>query len=256
MIAVLSATEHDYYAMPLPLVVYSWNKIGVKCIVFIPSGHNPKIELAKKYCNGNTFYEFDCEEKRIATYSQVSRLFGACTSNQDDEIYITGDSDLAVFGNYYDELNDGNIHVVGADLTPRDQYPMCFICMPSNKWKKILNISKGYQEHISELIDPIEGINIRGEQWCYDQWYIKKMIDTSGEKIMIHNRSNGINQVATKRADRDGWYFDPHDIIDAHLPRPLTDNSNFYKVYDLFKIKYPNDNLGWIVEYRNQYLKL
>tara|TARA_R110000868_G_scaffold93096_1_gene257892 strand:+ start:408 stop:1178 length:771 start_codon:yes stop_codon:yes gene_type:complete len=256
MIAVLSATEHDYYAMPLPFVVYSWNKIGIDCIVFVPSGDNPKIKLAQKYCNNTPFHEFVCEEKRIPTYSQVSRLFGACTSIDDNEIYITGDSDLAVFSNYYERLNDGDVHVVGADLTPKDQYPMCFISMPSKKWKKVLGIDKGYQEHIAELIDPIQGLNIRGEQWCYDQWYIKKKLDESGHKIVLHNRSNGQNQFATKRADRDGWHFDVFDIIDAHLPRPLTNEENFNKVYDLFKTKYPTDNLDWMIEYRNEYLKL
>lgn len=64
MIAVLSATEHDFYAMPLPFVVYSWNKIGVKCIVFIPKGNNPKIELAKKYCGtGAVFLSLIAKKK-------------------------------------------------------------------------------------------------------------------------------------------------------------------------------------------------
>jgi hypothetical protein len=257
MKAVLSMTEHDYYAMPLPIVVYTWYKIGVDCIVFLPSGNNPKIELAKEYCFSRAkFYEFNCEEKRIPTYSQVIRLFGASVESDENEILITGDSDLAVFTNYYHSLKDGGIHIVGADLTPNDQYPMCFISMPVKKWKKVLNIKKDYQAHISELIDPIEGINIRGEQWCYDQWYIKKRLNESGEKIILHNRTNGINQFATKRADRDGWHFDPYNIIDAHLPRPLTDDDNFNKTYDLLKKIYPTDDLSWVLEYKNKYLKL
>lgn len=261
MIAVLSATEHDYYAMPLPFAVYSWAHIGVPCIVFIPKGDNRKIKLAKKYCGSYaSFFEFECEEKRIPTFSQVSRLFGAATSLVEDDkeaVLITGDSDLCVFSDYYKQLEDGRIHVVGQDLTPSEQYPMCFISMPVHEWINVMEINKSYQEHLSELINPIEGTNIRGEQWSYDQWKIKKQLDLSGKDIVFHKRSDGTNQFAQHRADRDSWQnFNPYDIIDAHLPRPLTNDDNFNKVYELFKIKYPNDDLSWMKQYQQQYKAL
>lgn len=261
MISVLSATEHDYYAMPLPFAVYSWAKCGFSSLVFIPKGDNPKLELAKKYCLSHTaFYEFDAEEKRIPTFSQVSRLFGAATEYaqlQKNTVMITGDSDLCVFGDYFKLLDDGKIHVVGYDLTPDEQYPMCFIAMPVHEWLNVMEINKSYQEHIAELINPIEGCNIRGEQWSYDQWYIKRKLDVSNKKIVLHTRSDGQNQFAQHRADRDSWgNFNPYDIIDAHLPRPLTNEENFNKVYELFKIKYPDDNLDWMTEYFNAYKQL
>jgi len=259
MIAVLSATEHDYYAMPLPFAVHSWSKMGIDCIVFVPKGDNPRLELAKKYCGLKaTFFQFQCEEKRIPTYSQVIRLFGAAIPIIDPyETLITGDSDLCVFGGLLELLNGMEpIEIVGSDLTPKDQYPMCFIKMDVLQWRHILGINKTYQEHVSELIDPIEGLNIRGEQWCYDQWYIKKKIDESGIEPKLIPRSNGQTQFATKRADRDGWHFDPDSLIDAHLPRPLTDDANFQKVYDLFSVKYPNDDLSWMKEYQEAYKQL
>lgn len=261
MISVLSATENDFYAMPLPITVYSWYKLGIKSIVFIPKGDNPKLELAKKYCGTMaTFFEFDCEEKRIPTYSQVIRLFGAAIPilNANEQL-ITGDSDLCVFDGLTDLLNDMEyMEVVGADLTPSDQYPMCFIKMTVSQWRNILGINKTYQEHVAELIDPIEGLNIRGEQWCYDQWFIRKKIAESGLEFDVNfiNRSNGQNQFATRRADRDGWFFNTDNLVDAHLPRPLTEEDNFNKVYELFRIKYPNDNLQWMIDFRNEYLKL
>lgn len=272
MVCVLSATEHDFYAMPLPFVVYSWMKIAVRCIVFIPQRkNNLKIELAIKYCREHAsdlvqFYEFECEEKRVPTFSQVSRLFGATTINyrphrtkeeNDNEVMITGDSDLAVFDvNIFRELNDGNIHVIGADLTPDEQYPMCFAAMPVHVWKKVMGINKGYQEHIADIVNPIEGENVRGTNWCLDQFLLKKHIDGSGLEVRKHMRANPGTQFASKRADRDGWHFDPNDIIDAHLPRPLTDEENFNKVFDLFTYKYPNDNLEWMKQYRNEYMAL
>lgn len=260
MIAILSATEHVYYAMPLPIAVYSWHKLGVPCIVFIPAGDNKKLELAKKHCGTMaTFFEFRCEEKRIPTYSQVVRLFAAAIPILDPyEHLIVSDSDMCVFEPLIDMLNDMEpMEVVGNDLTVDDQYPMCYIKMIGYRWREVFKISKTYQDHVAELIDPIESDNIRGTQWCYDQWYAKKMIKEYGDwEVKHHPRSNGKNQFAQRRADRDGWSFDPYTIIDAHLPRPLTDESNFNKVLDLFNIKYPEDNFDWLVNYRNEYLKL
>lgn len=264
MIAVLSVTEDDNYAMPLPFAVYSWLKAGATgVIVFCPDGDNPKIELAKKYCNFTTFIKFSCEEKRISTYSQVIRLFGGAIRFADaSEGMITGDSDMCVFSDFFKSISNDDISIIGADLTPQDQVPMCYLKMPIYKWRTVMNCYedegklKTPQQLTSELIDPIEGINIRGEQWSYDQWYAKKMIDNSGEEVIYYNRSNGITQFAQNRADRDGWHFNPDTIIDAHLPRPLTEQSNFDKVYDLFRIKYPNDDLQWMIDFRNEYLKL
>lgn len=258
MIAILSATEHDYYAMPLPFVTFSWLKLGVYSLVFIPKGDNPKLKLAIKYSKGLSFVqEFECEEKRIPTYSQVIRNFGAAIAwANDDQILITGDSDMAVFSDYFSQFNDGHIHIVGADLTPTDQYPMCFAAMSVTQWREVMGIHTGYQNHVAELIDPIEGCNIRGEQWSYDQWHLKKKLDEYGGKIRIHPRAKSGTQFASKRADRDGWHFDPSDLIDAHLPRPLTDRSNFDKVYDLFKLKYPEDDLRWMIDYYNEYILL
>lgn len=270
MIAILSATEHDYYAMPLPFVVYSWWKIGVRCIVFTPPlKENKKLRLAEQYCSHTIFKEFTCEERRIPTYSQVIRLFGAANNLPFDEVLITGDSDMCVFGDFFEQLNDGGIHVVGADLTPQDQYPICYAAMPVRRWRNVMNMwqedgedelglktghLKTHQECVSELIDPIQGLDIRGEQWSYDQWYLKKML--TGADIVFHNRSNGQNQFAQHRADRDGWHFNPDTLIDAHLPRPLTDESNFNKVCELFHTKYPDDNLDWMCEFRDKYMKL
>lgn len=260
MIAVLSATEHDYYAMPLPFAVYSWHKLGVPCIVFVPSGKNKKIELAKKYCgNMASFFEFECEEKRIPTYSQVVRLFAAAIPILSQyERLVTSDSDMCVFDPLLKLLHDPlSIEIVGADLTPADQYPMCYIKMMVSQWREVFKITKTYQEHVSELIDPIEGENIRGEQWCYDQWYAKKMIEERfGGKLKINNRSNGENQYAQNRADRDGWHFDPYTIMDAHLPRPLTDPDNFHKLKVLFNFKYPGEDLQWMTDYYNEYINI
>lgn len=262
MTVILSATEHDYYAFPLPIVVWSWAKIGVKSVVFVPSGDNPKLDLAIRYCGNNAnFYKFDAEEKRIPTFSQVSRLFGAAIPGVDfEETIIVGDSDLCVFGDFFNNLNDGGIHIVGSDLTPKDQYPMCFICMKAKDWIEVMGINKTYQEHISELINPIEGLNIRGEQWCYDQWYAKKRIDASSKSnIVFHNRARPGTQFADNRYDRDDAFLLDRlslDTIDYHMPRPGYESNNFYQILTVLNYHYPNDDFSWLVEYNEKYKQL
>lgn len=255
----MSATENDFYAMPLPFSVYSWCKIGFLPIVFIPHGINPKLNLAKQYCKAH-FIEFECENNKIPTYSQVIRHFGSAvqrTWQLGYNVMITTDCDMAVFGDFFASLNDGQIHVIGHDLTPEDQYPMCFCAMPVMMWSKVMNIGeKSAQDCVSELVEPIQSSNLKGDAWSFDQWYLKKQLDPYKDKIIFHSRTNGENQFAKNRADRDGWSFDPFSIMDAHLPRPLSDQNNFQKVMDLFKIKYPEDNLSWIEEFYNEYLKL
>jgi hypothetical protein len=75
-------------------------------------------------------------------------------------------------------------------------------------------------------------------------------------EVIEHPRSNGITQFAQNRADRDGWYFDPYNIIDAHLPRPLTEQANLDKVIDLFLTKFPEDDFNWVDSFANEYKKL
>lgn len=258
MIAINSVTEDDFYAMPLPFAVFSWAKLGVKSVVFRPAGKCLKIDLAEKYCFGQaSFKEFYASKERIPTYSQVSRLFGGAIEDiEDKEVLITTDSDMCVFGDFFTSLDYSVINIIGVDLTPEDQFPMCYAMMPKKEWKDVFKISNNYQYHLEEIINPIQSTNLRGTSWCLDQFLLKKHLLESGKPINFIPRSNGQNQFAQQRADRDGWHFDPYNIIDAHLPRPLTDNENFEKVFQLFKIRYPNDDLTWMREYQQQYKSL
>jgi hypothetical protein len=64
---------------------------------------------------------------------------------------------------------------------------------------------------------------------------------------------------ATNRLDRDDAYLlerlNP-DIIDYHLPRPGYEENNFNQIMTVLKYHYPNDNFDWLIEYREQYIKL
>jgi hypothetical protein len=259
MHAVISATEHDFYAFPLPITAYSWNRIGVKCIIFIPDNYGPKLELAEKYCNENIFVEFHAPEHKIPTYAQVSRLFGCCLDLPDDEVLITGDADLPVFGDYLLQANDKQVHVFGADLVTGNQFPMCYLSATVKQWRSIMwaPFGFGYQFYLNELLGPIECEHFRANQWCFDQNLAFENFSKANFPVIRHNRANAPHQFATRRADRDGWpnQISP-DIIDAHLPRPGYTEENFAKILNLFQTVYRSEDFQWIIDYRNEYIKL
>lgn len=260
MVAILSCTDNPLYSFFIPITCWSWNKIGFKTTVFINTAKgSPSFQYAISLpeATKNGYHEFHAEQKRIPTYSQVSRLFGGCLYDN-NEYLITGDIDLAVFSDRFRNDNHQNINIYGEDLTGFREFPLSFIGMRANKWREIFKINnRTPQECISELIDPIEGENIRGEQWSFDQWYATKMIKESGEKYSSHLRAKSpSNQTATQRADRDGWNYNSKDILDAHWPRPGYGQDNFNKILKLLKDVYPQDNFDWLIEYRNKFVEL
>lgn len=262
MHAILSVTDHEHYSFPLPFIIYSWNKLGVGCAVFAPEDCNKKlIYTGLSYLpNENlSLHWFAAAKHKASTYAQVSRLFGCCLNIPDDEVLITGDADLAVFGDYLLHANDGNIHVFGNDLVAGDQLPMCFLAAPASAWRSLMWAPKGfgYQYYLDELLGPIECEHFRANQWCFDQNLAYKNFTQCCLPIIYHPRASPGTQFATRRADRDGWpEVIPPDIIDAHLPRPGYTEENFAKILNLFQTMYPQDDFQWMLEYRNEYVKL
>lgn len=269
MTAVFSTTYDDLYLFYLPIVSWSWNKIGCKSICFLPHSlpvettETQKFALAEKYCQDISFYRFDAPDHKKATYAQCSRLYAAALDLPDDEVLVTTDIDMAVFNPaYFRQLTSGQIHVVGHDLVPAGQYPICYVAMPVKTWKQVMHITAGVpvQNYLDELLSALECDHFRGNYWGKDQETIYFNLtygDFGAWTIVKHERAKHPHGFATRRADRDGW---PDaalpDIIDAHLPRPGYTDDNFSKIYRLFEQMYPNEDIGWMQEYRNQYLHL
>jgi len=262
MIAVLSATENDLYAYPLPIVVWSWYKLGIKCIVFTPEIIGAKIELAKKTCGDRaTFYTFSCEERKEATYCQTSRLFGATVCEDENEILITGDADLAVFGNEFDYFKDGEVRVIGADLLSEEmnQFPMCFIGMPVSEWKHIFCLDGDtLQSALDDTVGLLESSTFRGDFWGYDQWLAHQSITKNVRgQIFKNSRAKFPERFATRRLDRDDSFLmerDVTDVIDFHLPRPGYEH--FDKILTILLKIYPQEDFTWLETFNSEYKKL
>lgn len=274
MKAVISTTYDDKYFFYLPITAWAWNKLGVNVICFSPATRDikdfegndfeKKMLVVQTYliqCNSVTEVFFNSPIEKEATYSQCSRLYAAATPLfADDEVLITGDVDMAVFNaKYFSDLNNSDINIVGADLVPDGQYPICYISMPVHKWKRVMEIPFGadHQDKLDQLLGELDCEHFRGNYWSKDQETIYNQIWLSLDEFCVHFRAKPGTQFATRRADRDGWpeVIAP-DIIDAHLPRPGYTPENFSKILNLFQTMYPQDDFTWMIDYRNEYVKL
>jgi hypothetical protein len=266
MTAVLSCTADDLYSFNLPFAVYSWHKIGVNCLVLRPTdvydGDNGavfRLGFAMGWCTrvapGTGFYTFVAPKDKIATYAQCARLYAAAINNLDTDILITSDADMCVFDQAYWDQFDLNaaVNLIGTDLVPPGQVPMCYIAAPLVGWRNIMEIgNRMLQQCLDDLLGSLEAEHFRGNYWAKDQETAYRQLENSPYPIVKHLRAKEGTQFATRRADRDGWSI-PSDIIDAHLCRPGNTSANFAKIVELFRIKYPNDDLLWMHEYYNEF---
>lgn len=266
MKAVISSTWDDLYLFYLPITTWCWNKLGVDVICFLPrtTGDLPqqmiliaatqsKVGLRQKHCF------FDAPEHKKATYAQCSRLYGAATGlSNDDEILITSDIDMAVFKlPPYNHDPNYPIQIFGTDLVPDGQFPMCYATAQARDWKSVMKIGdKSYQQCLDELLGHIEADHFRGNYWGKDQ---ETLWQNACDVSMNIPRARPGTQFASCRIDRDDAYFMERlspDIVDYHLHRPGYTQDNFDKILSVLKYFYPNDDLGWMISYHAEYLKI
>lgn len=268
MKAILSTTFDDKYLFYLPITAWSWNKLGIGVICFLPANgykFNKKFQLVLNIIYGHDDLNvetvtFNCPENKTATYAQCARLYGGTLPIvNDDEVLVTGDIDMAVFNkDFFDQLNENRIHIVGTDLVPNDQYPICYISMSAEYWRSAMwiDIGQSHQEKLDALLGHLDCEHFAGNYWAKDQETAFNMIKGSGLPVQKHLRASPGTQFATQRADRDGWpSIIPENLIDAHLPRPGYTENNFSKILNLFQTMYPDDDFTWMLNYRNEFIK-
>jgi len=272
MICVLSVTsDSDLYLFNLPFAVYSWRKLGFEPLILWTSPnleYMDRWQLVLKYCYRFMDYNIWARDERAATYAQCSRLYAAAIHYiRPDDILVTADADMCVFDRpYWDRLPNKEkvFHIIGYDLVPDGQVPMCYIMAPAREWNKAMNMgAMGINECLERELGHIQTDNMRGNYWCKDQELAYNHImayaksDDAAAPVWLHRRARPGTQLANRRADRDGWPDPiPDDILDAHLPRPGYLPENFSKIAKLFKSMYPGADLEWMAEYYNKYIEL
>lgn len=261
--AIISTTYNDTYLYFLPICVWAWNKLNVDVICFMPynntSGDRFMLvseTLVKQGMKG-VIYNFHAPEHKEATYSQISRLYAAALDLDEKEQLIVSDVDMAVFRtDFMHKSEDDFFDVYGTDLVPNGQLPMCYTVGNVKTWRRFFTKGRTYQECMDAELGNEEMENMRGNLWSRDQELLAKCV---GELYFKHNRSNGQNQFAQNRVDRDdtNWRIYVNDeLIDAHLWRPGYTDENHANIMELMKMKFPNEDFTWLDNFRNEYLKL
>lgn len=296
MKAILSSTYNDIYLFNLPIVAWAWERLGVGIIWFRPKvhyGYSPEeasVDLRKLRLMDMTvlrtlrlsdvqFYEFDCSPEKAATYAQVSRLFGCCLDLPEDEILVTSDIDMMVlkkspmtgdislqYSQVKDETDVKYITVLGADLVPEGQYPMCYVTGRVGDWRKLMGAKgKSYQECLDEQLASLEAEHFRGNYWSRDQELLWKAVNRNKSvgyndpHTILVNRARPGTQFAENRLDRDDAYILDRlspDIVDYHMHRPLWEPANFEKLMTIMTYFWPDEDFTWVRDYREKYIAL
>lgn len=262
--AVISTTYDDKYLFMMPICVWAWNKLGIDCICIMPylntSGSRFMLcsdFLLNKKMSG-IIYNFDSQNHKAATYSQISRLFASSLYSLNNEDYlITSDVDMLVFKNPIEEQKDG-FTILGTDLVPSNQYPICYIGANVGLWREAFNTkSKSIQEKLDEMLGDDDCMDYRANRWQLDQEYAYKIISQYPRNEIVRGKQNEV--FAANRIDRDDAFFTNKlnsNIIDYHVHRPAYEEENFNKMLSVINYFYPNEDLSWIYEYRQKYIEL
>lgn len=286
MKAIVSSTHDDMYLFFLPIITWCWNKLGVDVICFMPEFiSNPiapdivdKINIIWNACrtiNGKIeFAHFKCPEHKEATYAQCSRLYAAALDLPENEMLITSDVDMTVFKIPISQFIGDRISVLGFDLVPEGQMPMCYAAGTVKEWRTVFEINESdfnssyddflyrkdrtYQKCLDDLLGNIECDHFRGNYWSRDQEELNNKIIASNSYMLLP-RARPNTQFAANRLDRDDAYLlerlNP-DIIDYHMPRPGYEENNFNQILTVLQYFYPTDNFDWLINYRKEYIKL
>lgn len=281
MKSIISSTWDDKYMYFIPIVTFCWQKLGIDTICFMPNPKENKLseyefEFSGKTGKGiiderysliiNTLHKFNgnldikfftAPEHKEATYAQCARLYGSCLDLPEDEILITGDCDMANFA--VPPYDEHGFTIFGSDLVPPHQFPMCYLSATVKNWRAAFEINdRTYQQCLDDLLGHIEAEHYRGNFWGKDQETAYNQIATKGHcGYRLEPRSNGENQFATRRLDRDDAYLmerDVTDVIDFHLPRPGYEH--FEKIIAILGKIYPQDDFTWLETFNSEYKKL
>lgn len=298
MKCVISTTYSDTYLYFLPIVTWCWNRLGVDVICFMPRfGYEKEDKSDGKWLNKSSLvhtamrkfgmkwscHYFDSPKHKEATYAQCSRLYGACLDLPEDEVLITSDCDMAVFNEEYFKTKWASFDIYGADLTPKGQYPMCYISATVKDWRNVFSIKeyiqdksiktpkgvkvgviriKSYQECLDEQLGDLEAEHFRGNFWSRDQEIAYNKLTFPKDlslSVYQHFRAKEGTQFSTRRYDRDDSFILERlspDTIDFHLNRPGYEEKNFEIILTILKYHYPDEDFKWLIDYTNAYKEL
>lgn len=230
---ILSTDANPEYFQLLPLVCYSWRKIGYEPIVITFGLPFEQIELLMDHCrimHGDTV-----EGVKNSTMAQLSRLF-AYKPFFPDDILITSDADMVIAKDIF-HCNDGFTNY-GFDLTGRSELPICYNIATAAKWRELMG----------EFTIPEKAYSERWEDyWSVDQQLLTQHAHAYGmNRITFIDRGNqNKHGLPTGRWDRHDWLHIPDDIIDVHMKR-----NSWEAQIQVFQRLWPGEDHSFITKFK------
>lgn len=264
-VIVLSINENPIYQFTLPLVVWSWVRIGWTPFVFINAPKNERLDLVKATIINNDNFIFEKFIENIPGYrsdtiAQVSRLYAACCFENTGTYLLSGDSDMMALSDYW-KPDTKKITIYGHDLTGFQQMPICYLGMTSQRWREVMglhdnDIQKLMKRDLDSMPDSGENGN-QVDRWCTDQRLITQRInECTFEKDFIH-RGVLANGYPLGRIDRSAWATYHPNLVDAHLPHDIhSSDEAFLKVMRMLSSVFQEEDFTWFADYREQFKKI
>lgn len=233
---VLSTDNNpDYYSL-LPLVCYSWRKIGYWPIVYAINVPEHIQFLLMEYCQGHIFGNPPIKDVKDSTFAQLKRLFvNGC---EDSDVLITADADMVIAKDIFThDVGRGQIVSYGYDLTGKSEIPICYVRATKGKWHELMG-----DTHI-----PDSAYSEQWERyWSADQQLLTLRAKQYGmDRITFVDRgNNGPGGLPTGRWDRHGW-VKPAEIIDVHMKR-----NDWNAQIEVFQALWPGEDYSFLLKFK------
>lgn len=219
---VLSVDDNPKYLVYKPLVMWAWRQF-----------------------NWDPFMFTWANSDHSKTLAQVSRLYAANVTDNDEDYVMLSDFDMLPLSDYW-VFNPEIVTAWGRDLTDY-HYPICYVGMRAKIWKELFPKDKLYQE-----------LAVRGCYWTVDQDILTENLLAYGKQNIDHRDRGTDNRTGypVGRVDRSNWRTDHPVLIDCHMPHDILTNKGSYDKLDtLLRQVWPKEDFTWWREHYEKFKK-
>jgi hypothetical protein len=235
--AILSTDNNpDYYSL-LPLVCYSWRKIGYEpVIIFVNVPFNAWEQIMNCCLDAKSHIVHPVEGVKDSTLAQLQRLFMSKHAPNPDDILLTADADMVIAKDIF--THEGDIVSYGYDLTGRSELPICYMKATAANWRELMG----------EFTIPPKAYSDKWEDyWSVDQQLLTQRAHEygMGRITFVDRGNNNKHGLPTSRWDRHDWNHIPDDIIDVHMKR-----NDWDAQIQVFQRLWPGEDYSFITKFR------